>query len=171
MALFKGLQQSKERKKAKAFYEQISRMTGDPREIRKLRALMNARLTGFIDMTFIEGAKDLERHQESGLGGHDPGGFSRAYKAVKTVGGLVVVYLPQKFTNFYYDLGTKYQAAHLTKIRAVTLADETAKEITQLLRLDNPILPLSFLRIEIANEEAAEDGNKNKEEPDLQKDE
>ena len=83
MALFKGLKETKERKKAKSFYEQMPKLSGDPREVRKLRALISARLTGFIDMTFIERAKDMERFQESGAAGTNPGGFSSAYKAVK----------------------------------------------------------------------------------------
>jgi len=153
MALFKGLKETKERKKAKSFYEQMPKLSGDPREIRKLRALISARLTGFIDMTFIEGAKDMERFQESGAAGIDSGGFSSAYKAVKTVGGLVIVYLPQKYTNFFYDLGARYQSAHLTKIRVIALADDTSKEISQILNLDNELSPLGFLRIEAENEE------------------
>ena len=154
MALFKGLKETKERKKAKAFYEQMPKLSGDPREIRKLRALISARLTGFIDMTFIEGAKDMENFQESGVAGTNPGGFSAAYKAVKTVGGIVVVYLPQKYTNFFYELGSKYQAAHFTKNRVITLADDTSKEISQFLKLDNEISALGFLRIEAENEES-----------------
>ena len=152
MALFKGLKETKERKKAKAFYEQMPKLSGDPREIRKLRALINARLTGFIDMTFIEGAKDMESFQESGAPGTNPGGFSAAYKAVKTVGGIVVVYLPQKYTNFFYELGTRYQSAHLTKNRVIVLADDTSKEISQFLKLDNEISPLAFLRVETEKE-------------------
>ena len=155
MALFKGLKETKERKKAKSFYEQMPKLSGDPREIRKLRALISARLTGFIDMTFIEGAKDMESFQESGAPGTNPGGFSAAYKAVKTVGGIVVVYLPQKYTNFFYELGTRYQAAHLTKNRVITLADDTLREISQFLKLDNDLSALGFLRIEAENEELA----------------
>lgn len=154
MALFKGLKETKERKKAKSFYEQMPKLSGDPREIRKLRALINARLTGFIDMTFIEGAKDMERFQESGTAGTSSGGFSSAYKAVKTVGGVVVVYLPQKYTNFFYELGASYQSAQLTKIRVIALADDTSKEISQILNLDNELSPLGFLRIEAENEES-----------------
>ena len=152
MALFKGLKETKERKKAKAFYEQMPKLSGDPREVRKLRALISARLTGFIDMTFIEGAKDMERFQESGTAGTSSGGFSSAYKAVKTVGGVVVVYLPQKYTNFFYELGANYQSAQLTKIRVIELADDTSKEISQSLVLDNELCPLGFLRIEAENE-------------------
>ena len=155
MALFKGLKETKERKKAKSFYEQMPKLSGDPRELRKLRALIGARLTGFIDMTFIEGAKDMESFQESGAAGTSPGGFSAAYKAVKTVGGVVVVYLPQKYTNFFYELGSKYQAANFTKNRVLALADDTAKEISQFLKLDNEISALGFLRIEAENEESA----------------
>ena len=164
MALFKGLKETKERKKAKAFYEQMPRISGDPREIRKLRALISARLTGFIDMTFIAGAKEMESFQESGVPGTDPGGFSPAYKAVKTVGGIVVVYLPQKYTNFFYELGTRYQAAHLTKNRVIALADDTLKEISQFLKLDNEISALGFLRIEAENEESESNSDQDQDE-------
>ena len=69
------------------------------------------------------------------------------------MGGLVIVYLPQKYTNFFYDLGARYQSAHLTKIRVIALADDTSKEISQVLKLDNELSPLGFLRIEAENEE------------------
>ena len=166
MALFKGLKETKERKKAKSFYEQMPKLSGDPREVRKLRALISARLTGFIDMTFIEGAKDMERFQESGTAGTNSGGFSSAYKAVKTVGGVVVVYLPQKYTNFFYELGANYQSAQLTKIRVIELADDTSKEISQSLVLDNELCPLGFLRIEAESEGAESSPDQDETEPD-----
>ena len=57
MGLFKGLKTSKERKKAKEFYSEVPKMNTQPRELRKLKAGLGARLTAFIDKTFIEGAE------------------------------------------------------------------------------------------------------------------
>ena len=62
-------------------------------------------------------------------------------------------------TGFFYELGNRYQAAQLTKNRVIALADDTLKEISQLLKLDNEISALGFLRIEAENEESAPSAN------------
>jgi len=79
---------------------------------------------------------------------YKPSSLSPAYKQIKTVGGIVTVYLPQKYTNIIFDLGLRYQSARLTKNAVLEIADESCSEITSLLGLDNPILPLAFLRSE-----------------------
>ena len=155
MGLFKGLKASKERKKAKEFYSEIPRMNAEKRELRKLKAVLSARLTAFIDKTFIEGAEIISNWQEKGSEGRPPAMFSSAFKDVKTIGGTVTVYLPQKYTNIYFELGSKYQSALLTKNQVIALADSTAAEVSDSLTLENPIVPLAFLRIE--DEEAGED--------------
>ena len=157
MGLFKGLQASKERKKAKEFYSEIPKMNTQPRELRKLKAVLGARITAFIDKTFIEGAEIISDWQEKGSPGHAPATFSSAYKDVKTIGGTVTGYLPQKYTNFYFELGSKYQSAVLAKNDVISLADSTAAEISDKLTLENPIVPLSFLRSEDEEDEEAEE--------------
>ena len=157
MGLFKGLQASKERKKAKEFYSEIPKMNTQPRELRKLKAVLGARITAFIDKTFIEGAEIISDWQEKGSPGRAPATFSSAYKDVKTIGGTVTVYLPQKYTNFYFELGSKYQSAVLAKNDVISLADSTAAEISDKLTLENPIVPLSFLRLEDEETEETEE--------------
>jgi hypothetical protein len=155
MGLFKGLQASKERKKAKEFYNEIPRMNAEKRELRKLKAVLGARLTAFIDQTFIEGAEIISNWQEKGGEGPLPATFSSAFKDVKTIGGIVTVYLPQKYTNIYFKLGSKYQSALLTKNQVIAVADSTVAEINDNFTLENPIVPLAFLRIE--DEEISEE--------------
>jgi hypothetical protein len=87
--------------------------------------------------------------------------FSSAFKDVKTIGGTVTVYLPQKYTNTYFELGSKYQSALLTKNQVIALADSTAAEVSASLTLQNPIVPLAFLRIE---DEENEENKENEEE-------
>ena len=65
MGLFKGLTASKERQKAKAFYEKALHLTGNPREIRRIKAIIGNRTKAFFDMTFVEGAKKTEAHQQA----------------------------------------------------------------------------------------------------------
>ena len=55
MGLLKGLTASKERQKAKAFYEKALHLTGNPREIRRIKAIIGNRTKAFFDMTFVEG--------------------------------------------------------------------------------------------------------------------
>jgi len=161
MGLFKGLQASKERKKAKEFYNEIPKMNAEKRELRKLKAVLGARLTAFIDKTFIEGAEIISDWQEKGGEGRPPAMFSSAFKDVKTIGGTVTVYLPQKYTNTYFELGSKYQSSLLTKNQVIALADSTAAEVSASLTLQNPIVPLAFLRIE---DEENEENKENEEE-------
>ncbi len=149
MILFKGIAESKERKKAKDFFETTSKLKGDPREIRKLKTVLAARTTAFIDTTFIEGADTMQKWQDQHPDEpYKPNALSPAYKQIKTLAGTVTVYLPQKYTNLFFDLGIRYQSARLTKNAVLELADEATSEITLLLDLDNPIFALAFLRSE-----------------------
>jgi|TARA_B100001964_G_C14024223_1_gene505289 hypothetical protein len=157
MGLFKGLQASKERKKAKEYYNEIPKMNAEKRELRRLKAVLGARLTAFIDKTFIEGAETISSWQETGGEGRPPATFSSAFKDVKTIGGTVTVYLPQKYTNIYFELGSKYQSALLTKNQVIASADATVAKINDHLTLENPIVPLGFLRVEDEEDEEISD--------------
>jgi len=151
----KKFQKSRRAKNAKEFYNEIPRMNAEKRELRKLKALLGTRLTAFIDKTFIEGAEIISNWQEKGGEGLPPAMFSSAFKDIKTIGGIVTVYLPQKYTNVYFELGSKYQSALLTKNQVIAVADSTAVEVSDSLTLENPIVPLAFLKIE--DEENAEE--------------
>ena len=158
MSLFKGLKESKERKKARDFFDNAPKLKGDPRELRKLKSLLGARTTAFIDTTFIEGAEEMQKWQEQNpADSYKPSSMSPAYKEIKTLGGMVTVYLPQKYTNIFFDLGLRYQSAKLTKNAVLELADKTSGEITSILTLDNPILPLGFLRGEELDDSEVEE--------------
>ena len=54
--------------------------------------------------------------------------------------------MPQKYTNYFFELGSRYQSAQLTINQVVELADKTSLEISDSLGLQNPIHPLKFLR-------------------------
>ena len=54
--------------------------------------------------------------------------------------------LPQKYTNYFFELGSRYQSAQLTINQVIELADKTSQEISDSLGLQNPIYPLKFLR-------------------------
>ena len=149
MTLFRGSKETQKRQKAKEFYQGLPSLNVDRRKLRQLRFLMAARLTAFVDSTFVEGAKHQEKIQESLASvDRDQDGFSSAYKEVKTLRGTVMVYLPQKYTNMFFHLGKQYQSSRLTKNRTIELADDAASEVSELLKLDRPIRPLAFLRTE-----------------------
>ena len=96
MGLFKGIKQSKERQKAKAFYESAFNLPAGTRETRKLRSVLGNRTSAFIDMTFIDGAKQTEAYVEAmnASGGNLPEKpTAPCYREVRTVGGNVWVYL------------------------------------------------------------------------------
>ena len=151
MGLFKGLTASKERQKAKAFYEKALHLTGNPREIRRIKAIIGNRSKAFFNMTFVEGAKKTEVYQKSLAeaqiaGKQEPQEpFSSAYKQVKTVSGTIWVYIPQQITNKIFNLGSKYQLEMITKGQAIEVGQSIADELTDTLELDHPIEALGFL--------------------------
>jgi len=151
MGLFKGLTASKERQKAKAFYEKALDMTGNAREARRVKAIIGNRTKAFLDMTFVEGAKKTESHQQAvaqaqATGKPDPQEpFASAYKQVKTLSGTIWVYIPQQVTNQIFNLGCKYQLELITKSQAVEVGQSIADELTTTLELDHPIEALMFL--------------------------
>ena len=163
MSILGGFKKKAEQQKALAFYQQLGDLKGDPREVRKLRSIMIGRLTAFIDSTFVDGAKQTEAFQESGQPISSLSLQSSSYKDVKTLGGIVCVYLPDKYTKFFCELGSRYQLSSLTLNQVVELADEMCNEISASLRLDREILPLNFLRsVESEAEESDADDSEDK---------
>jgi hypothetical protein len=57
MGLFKGMKDSRERQKAKAFYDAATSEPSNARDARKTKSILGNRCNAFIDLTFIEGAK------------------------------------------------------------------------------------------------------------------
>jgi len=157
MSLFKGIKQSKERQKAKAFYESAINLPAGTRETRKLRSVLGNRTSAFIDMTFIDGAKRTEAYIEaiSSSGTTPPEKPSApCYREVRTVGGNVWVYLPQSYCDQYFSLGSKYQQSIITPSRVFEISDTLALEISEALMLDHHIAPLQFLNNSSSSDDA-----------------
>ena len=159
MNLFKGIKKKEEKKRAKSFYLRMPKLKGDPREIRKLRSLISARLTAFIDRTFIDGAEKTEALQIT-YAGVFPGLNMRStpFKYVKTLGGMICVYLPPEYANKFFELGSLYQRGSLTINQVIESADETCLEISTSLNLGATIEALNFLRSD-SDEDSNEDSN------------
>ncbi len=151
MGIFKGMKQSKERQKAKAFYESAANLPSDSRETRKLRSVLGNRTSAFIDMTFIDGAKRTEAFIDAAEAAKAHGGSAPekpkapCYREVKTVGGAVWVYLPQSYCDQFFALGSKYQQSIITPAAVLEISETLAQEITEALMLDHPLTPLQFL--------------------------
>ena len=151
MGLFKGMKQSKERQKAKAFYESAANLPADSRETRKLRSVLGNRTSAFIDMTFIDGAKRTEAYVDALEAAKAHGGAqpekptAPCYREVKTVGGAVWVYLPQSYCDQFFALGYKYQQSVITPAAVLEITETLSKEIAEALFLDHPLTPLQFL--------------------------
>ena len=159
MGLFKGMKQTKERQKAKAFYDRSATLPPGSRETRKLRSVLGNRVTAFIDLTFIDGAKRTEAYLAAAQAALAQGKSApekpeaACYREVKTVGGAVWVYLPQNYSDQFFELGSKYQQSAITPAAVLELSSTLAQEISESLMLDHPIVPLQFL----ANDNASED--------------
>ena len=162
MGLFKGMNDSRERKKAKAFYESGLNPSQNAGDARRTKSILGNRCGAFINLTFIEGAKKTTGYIEAATSAksqgrpNPPQPSTSAYKEVRTMGGKVWVYLPQSYTNQIFALGSKYQQDMLTKDRAIELTTTIADEITASLELDHPIRPLEFL-VNEEEEESPED--------------
>ena len=159
MAIFKDLADSKEKRKARAFYDQVISLSKTSKDSRRLRALIGNRSKAFFDQTFVEGARKTEAHQNAQDAGNKTAvlpsslKLSSPYKRVKTVSGTVWVYLPEEITLEIFDLGCRYQSGLVSKDQAIEVAVSIAKKITETLDLDTMIVPLSFLTEEQTPEE------------------
>ena len=164
MSLLKGFKEKKDKKNAKSFYLRMPTLKGDPREVRKLRSLISARLTAFIDTTFVDGAQKTEALQIT-YAGVFPGlqMSSAPFKYVKTLGGVVCVYLPPKYANYFFELGSLYQRGSLTINQVIEFADQICLEISTSLNIETTIASLNFLRSD-SDEDSNEDSNRNPEE-------
>ena len=159
MSVFKDLADSKEKRKAKAFYDQVVTLSKTSKDSRKLRALIGNRTKAFFDQTFVEGAKKTETHQDAKESGNKsavlPASLkhSSPYKQVKTVSGTVWVYLPEKITDEIFELGCRYQSGLVSKDQAIEVAETIANKIADTLDLDNKLIPLAFLSEQDSQEE------------------
>jgi hypothetical protein len=168
MSLLKGFREKKDKKDAKSFYLRMPQLKGDPREVRKLRSLISARLTAFIDTTFVDGAQKTEALQIT-YAGVFPGLTmqSAPFKYVKTLGGMICVYLPPKYANYFFELGSLYQRGSLTINQVLEFTDEMCVEISTALNLGTTVAALNFLRSnsdEEPDEESKEDSDNSSEE-------
>ena len=151
MGLFKGMKQTKERQKAKSFYERSASLPPASRETRKLRSVLGNRTTAFIDLTFIDGAKRTQAYIDATQAALAQGNSAPekpaipCYREVKTVGGTVWVYLPQSYCDQYFALGSKYQQSAITPAAVLEVSFTLAQEISESLMLDHVITPLQFL--------------------------
>lgn len=163
MGFFKGMKNSKERQKAKSFYESAAALPIGTRDTRKLKSVLGNRTQAFIDMTFIDGAKRTEAYIDAAAASNASGGEPPAkpttpcYREVKTVGGAVWVYLPQSYCDQYFTLGSKYQQSLITPAALLEVSATLAQEITESLSLDHPISPLGFLKSETDSSESSAD--------------
>ncbi len=163
MGFFKGMKNTKERQKAKSFYESAAALPQGTRDTRKLKSVLGNRTQAFIDMTFIDGAKRTEAYIDAVAASNASGGKPPAkptapcYREVKTVGGAVWVYLPQSYCDQYFVLGSKYQQSLITPAALLDVSATLAREITESLSLDHPLMPLGFLTSETDSSESSED--------------
>ena len=157
MGLFEGMKKTKERQKAKSFYDRSASLPPTSRETRKLRSVLGNRTTAFIDLTFIDGAKRTQAYIEAtqiALAQGKPAPEKPAipcYREVKTVGGSVWVYLPQNYCDQFFMLGSKYQQSAITPAAVLEISYTLAQEISESLLLDHPITPLRFLANDLAS--------------------
>jgi hypothetical protein len=152
-------------KQAKAAFEKVASIEGDSREARSLRLRMSMLCRAHLDKTFIAGAEAMAVWQEKAAlaiaNGEDRPEPPKAslYQTVKSGENEVYVYLPEDYTDLAFTLGGKYQRMEINASQAIEAMQGLAGQLCYYeLRLEEPFQALQFLRDELAQEQAAADG-------------
>ena len=133
-----------ERKKAKAFFDSFHKVSNKKGAKDKVHLLMAGRLRGFFDLTFIQGAKQIET-SESEDRTETAAPVAPTFRQVSTLSGRVWVYLDQETAQEVFELGRKYQLTLISKDIAVEAVALVAQKVEERLGLQVSINPLDFL--------------------------
>ena len=154
-----------ERTRAVAAFEKVAGLTSDGHEARSMRLRMGMLCRAHLDKTFIAGAQQQEAYElacalaiQQAKPQPDPP-QAVLFQKVKSATGEVQVYLPKELADEAFAIGMLYQRTELTAEQAITAAQRLADRISfDILKLTTPFVALQFLRDELAEQAAAEEG-------------
>lgn len=139
-----NFREARERKKAKEFFDSFHKVSNKKGAKDKVHLLMAGRLRGFFDLTFIQGAKQIETSESQDIT-ETAAPVAPTFRQVSTLSGRVWVYLDQETAQEVFELGRKYQLTLISKDIAVEAVALVAQKVEERLGLQVSINPLDFL--------------------------
>lgn len=150
-------------KKAVAAFERVTSIASDSRDARSLRMRMGMLCRAHLDKTFIAGAEQTAAWQELvslSLKAGKPvpeAPTPSKFQKIRAGDSDIYAYLPEEYVVEAFGLGARYQKAELPAPKAIDAMQALANQISYYeLHLEEPFQALTFLREELAAEEAAQ---------------
>lgn len=166
---------AEEMKRAVAAYEKVLSLESDSREARSMRMRMGMLCRAHLDKTFIAGAEQTavwQEHANLALVNGKPAPdlpVPSKFQKIRAGEADIYAYLPEEYVVEAFALGAKYQKMELTAAKAIEAMQALANQLSYYdLRLQEPIMVMSFLREELAaqaSEASADDGEGSAPEP------
>ena len=152
------------KEQAKQDFEKVVGLKGEGRTERSLRARMAMLARAHVDKTFIDGAERTALYQDVLMAALAAGQSVPeepqpvAYQQIHTSQGKPVrVYLPNEYTEQFFQLGRRYQRVDITAEAAIESAQNLLNQICRFeFKLDYELIALAFLRDEIGQDPAAD---------------
>lgn len=152
---------AEEMKRAVAAYEKVLSLKSDTHDARIVRMRMGMLCRAHLDKTFIAGAEQTALWQEHAdlalMEGKPAPDLPTPSKFQKVRAGEadIYVYLPEEHAAEAFGLGARYQKMELTAPKAIEAMQALANQISYYdLRLKEPFQVMTFLRDELAAQEA-----------------
>jgi len=157
--LFQDDSESARKERAKLAFEKITglKKTGEAgRETRSARMRMVLLCRAHLDKTFVDGAEKAVSYDvlamQAVVAGQDkpPLPLASEYQQIPAVSGEKVwVYLPQKYADLAFAMGSAYQRTELTAEQAIDGMQALADQLfSQEIGIHDSFLVLQFLRDE-----------------------
>lgn len=166
---------AEEMKRAVAAYEKVLSLESDSREARSMRMRMGMLCRAHLDKTFIAGAEQTavwQEHANLALVNGKPAPdlpVPSKFQKIRAGEADIYAYLPEEYVVEAFALGAKYQKMELTAAKAIEAMQALANQLSYYdLRLQEPIMVMSFLREELAaqaSESTSDDGEGSAPEP------
>jgi hypothetical protein len=165
MALFTTNKSASELKEqARQDFKKVVGLKGEGRTERSLRARMAMLIRAHVDKTFIDGAEKTALYQDVLMAAIAAGQSVPEepqpvlYQQIDTSQGKSVwVYLPDEYSEQFFQLGRRYQRVDITAEAAIESAQKLLDQICRLeFKLDYELSALAFLRDEIGQDSVTE---------------
>jgi hypothetical protein len=149
-------------KRAVAAYEKVVSLKSDTHDARIVRMRMGMLCRAHLDKTFIAGAEQTalwQEHADLALVAGKPAPdlpTPSKFQKIRAGEADIYAYLPEEYVVEAFGLGARYQKMELTAAKAIEAMQALANQISYYdLRLKEPFQVMTFLRDELASQDAA----------------
>ena len=148
-------------KRAVAAFEKVVNLKTDTHDARIVRMRMGMLCRAHLDKTFIAGAEQTalwQEHADLALVAGKPAPdlpTPSKFQKIRAGEADIYAYLPEEYVVEAFGLGARYQKMELTAAKAIEAMQALANQISYYdLRLKEPFQVMTFLRDELASQEA-----------------